>query len=130
MLVLFVDDDADDYDIFCEAVSLSVPNAKTLRANDGYSALVLLEELVVAPDYIFLDINMPVMNGKEFLSLIKKDQRLKDIPVIMYTTSSEEREKATFQKMGASAYIVKPTDFTTLVSVLQSSMALGGASVA
>jgi CheY-like chemotaxis protein len=124
MLVLFVDDDADDYEIFCEALSQSLPQAKTLRANDGYSALLILEELVVIPDYIFLDINMPVMNGKEFLSLIKKDKRLKDIPVIMYTTSSEEREKIAFRKMGASGYIVKPTDFFSLVSALQSSMAM------
>lgn len=125
MLVLCVDDDADDYEIFCEAVAMSLPQAKTLRANDGQSALVLLEELVVVPDYIFLDINMPVMNGKEFLSHVKKDRRLKEIPVIMYTTSSEEREKNAFQKMGASGYIVKPTDFSSLVTALQRSMAPG-----
>jgi CheY-like chemotaxis protein len=123
MLVMFVDDDADDYEIFCEALLLTIPNAQTLRANDGYSALNILDELVVAPDFIFLDINMPVMDGKEFLSLIKKDKRLKDIPVIMYTTSSEESERVTFQKMGAVGYIVKPTDFLSLVSALQSSLA-------
>jgi CheY-like chemotaxis protein len=127
MLVLFVDDDADDYEIFCEAIAVSMPHANTLRANDGYTALTLLEELVVVPDYIFLDINMPVMDGKEFLSLIKKDQRLKDIPVIMYTTSSEERERVAFQKLGAVGYIVKPTDFLSLVSALQSSISLARA---
>jgi CheY-like chemotaxis protein len=67
------------------------------------------------------------MDGKEFLSLIKKDQRLKDIPVIMYTTSSEERERVAFQKLGAVGYIVKPTDFLSLVSALQSSISLARA---
>lgn len=122
MFALFVDDDPDDYEIFCEALAVAEPVAKTIRANDGYTALILLKELVVKPDIIFLDINMPVMDGKEFLKIIKKDLRFKDIPVVMYTTSSAETEKKNFERLGAVGYIVKPNDFFSLVESLRNSV--------
>lgn len=119
MLVLFVDDDPEEYELFREALDRTHPNIQCVYARDGEEALVLLEELVVLPAYIFLDINMPAMGGREVLCKIKTTLRLKDIPVIIYSTTSNENEKAIFIKSGALHFLVKPSNFVTLVNSLR-----------
>lgn len=119
MFVLFVDDDTEEYELFCEALGKTHPNIKCLYARDGEKALLLLNELVVLPAYIFLDINMPVMGGREMLTKIKASVRFKDIPVIIYSTTSNEHEIITFKKSGAIHFLVKPSSFFALMSALQ-----------
>src|SRR5687767_12303100 len=92
MLILVVDDDREDLALFCEAAVGIDENTKFLIARDGREALNLLGQTAVLPNYIFLDINMPKMNGKEFLLHAKKDGRLKSIPIVMYSTTSQARE--------------------------------------
>lgn len=76
MLVLFVDDDREDYETFCEALRYCNSKAKCLYSIDGEKALSLLNRLTVKPGYIFLDVNMPKMGGKECLTKIKADPDL------------------------------------------------------
>jgi len=76
----------------------------------------------VLPDYIFLDINMPVMNGKECLEKIKDEPLLRDIPVIVYTTSSRFSEREMYRSLGARECIVKPTSFSVLVNILRKTL--------
>lgn len=89
-------------------------------AKDGLEALTLLDELIVLPDYIFLDINMPKMNGKQFLSRIRKDLKTKNLKVIMYSTTSNPKEMNDCYELGAENFLIKPPDFMTLVRNLQS----------
>ena len=118
--VLFlVDDDPDDKDIFQEALKLIDKSIVCYTANDGRDALNKLKESLLLPDILFLDLNMPVMNGKDCLKQLKSDKDLRHIPVIIYSTSSAEKERTNCLELGARSYISKPPQFNTLVDTLQ-----------
>jgi CheY-like chemotaxis protein len=119
MVILFVDDDLEEYDLFCEAIKTFRPATHCLYAKDGLAAIDLLHRLSALPDYIFLDINMPVMNGRECLNEIKADNRLNTIPVIMYSTTANPAEISSFEKLGAQDFIIKPSGFNQLISRLK-----------
>lgn len=98
--ILAVDDDADDIEIFCEAVTEVNAAITCLIAQNGNEALTLLREAVHLPQIIFIDSNMPQMNGKKCLTAIKSDDRLQRIPVVMYSTFFSEEDISHFQNMG------------------------------
>jgi CheY-like chemotaxis protein len=121
MVILIVDDDQEDCELFHEAMREIDPSIKCWTARDGRHAIQLLnKELVLPPDYIFLDINMPVMNGKDTLIEIKKNTRLRDIPVIMYSTTSDTKEIQGYYKLGAHDFLIKPSNFNKLIEALSS----------
>lgn len=112
---LIVDDDADDIDFFCEAVHEIFTDAVCSVARDGEEALGLLRQKSgPLPDFIFLDMNMPRMDGKACLAELKKDDGLKHIPVVIYSTSSHPRDKTETLALGADYYLVKATSFKKL----------------
>jgi CheY-like chemotaxis protein len=113
MNILFVDDDTDDKEIFLEAINSINSEIECESATNGEEALIKLDTLPELPDYIFLDINMPVMDGKSFLMAIRKNSKLKNIPVVIYSTTEDKEEIKSFQSLGA-AYIGKPTSFEIL----------------
>ena len=111
MRFLIVDDDADDRMLFIEAVKEIDETIECKTANNGQLALNLLKNTENAlPDFIFLDIRMPRIDGKKCLSEIKKDERLKHIPVIIYTTSKAVEESKELMSMGAFHFISKPSN--------------------
>lgn len=110
-VVLYVEDDEEDVLIFKELLNDIDPSIKYLHAKNGKEALALLDNLVIQPDYIFLDINMPIMDGQGFLTEMKKDSRFQSIPVVMYTTSTRPDDKKLFTGLGAKEYIVKPSSY-------------------
>ncbi len=112
---LIVDDDADDSEMFCEAVKEVIPDCICYRASNGRSAIIALDnEEIDIPDIIFLDINMPVMNGWQCLSKLKEPETFKDIPVIMYSTSSYPEEVDRARHSGALCFLTKPYNFREL----------------
>jgi CheY-like chemotaxis protein len=116
---LLVDDDADDALLFEEILGSFDEPVEFQYAQNGVEALRLLKkERFELPDVIFLDLNMPMMDGKECLINIKKDERLKHLPVIIYTTSLQSSDiEETIQK-GASCFIAKPTSLNDLKRIL------------
>ena len=120
MTVLLVDDDKDDQEIFQEAVSMIDPEINCLLANDGAQGLSQLETLTSLPNYIFLDVNMPRMDGKEFLKLVKADSRFSSIPVVIYSTSNHKSELGEYFGLGASNFLTKPSEFNLLITLLRS----------
>ncbi len=109
--LLIVDDDTDDRDLFIEAVKVVDSTIECITARDGQQAIEILKNPEFPlPDYIFLDLRMPRYNGRKCLIEIKKDPGLKDIPVIIYTTSKETEESKELQEMGAVHFITKPTN--------------------
>jgi DNA-binding response OmpR family regulator len=121
MFVLIIDDDTEDRELFLEALKEVDGNIKGISAQDGREAMRLLEnELVILPDFIFLDINMPIMNGKECLINLKKHRKLKAIPIVMYSTTSDTNEIKDFYKLGAYDFLIKPSNFRNLVEALES----------
>ncbi|MCE7064595.1 response regulator [Dyadobacter sp. CY326] len=107
LTVFLVDDDIDDQEIFSLMVEDALPDAECVFAKDGLNALEKLEQGSVNPHIIFIDINMPRMNGMEFLVELKKRPALFHIPAIMYSTSDENAIVKKCKDLGASDLIKK-----------------------
>ena len=117
---LLTDDDQDDRELFSEALASIDPDIVCLGAEHGRDALRLLtNQDSNKPDIIFLDINMPVMNGWELLNTLKKDDTCNNIPVIIYTTSSEDRDRKIARDLGALCFVTKPDDFNVVKDILK-----------
>ncbi|QJB31367.1 response regulator [Chitinophaga oryzae] len=127
--LLLVDDDTDDQELFKLALAELNHPVKCLTAGNGQEALDNLCTRAYQPDLIFLDLNMPLMNGIVFLKRIKDIDHLKNIPVIIYSTSDEPREISTARSMGAVDYITKPARFDELCRLLQVVLAGGTSSL-
>jgi len=102
--------------LFEEAVKLHNIACECIYASDGLNALALLDTL--EPDVIFLDNNMPYMNGKETLRSIRNKKAMRAIPVYMLSTHIPERECETFISLGANGCLVKPGSFDELCARL------------
>jgi len=123
-LIILADDDADDRDLFSEAMEECCINVTVETAKDGIELVKLLKNTNRTPDLIFLDLNMPNKNGKECLIEIRKSQALKHLPVIIYSTSSSQRDiEFTFEK-GANLFISKPSSYKELVQIAKKVLAL------
>src|SRR5437016_4573868 len=118
MIILYAEDDPEDLDTFRDIVALIDPAIKIFHAKNGSELLDILDNSVILPDYVFLDINMPVVDGKECLKQIKADKRFKTIPVVIYTTSNRPSDIDTFYQLGAHKYFVKPSTFKDAVEGL------------
>lgn len=109
--ILLVDDDADDRKYFLEALQEIDATVQCVTAKDGQQALELLNNSdFTLPHYIFLDLRMPKISGRQCLLQIKSDDRLKDIPVIIYTTSREAQDSEELKQLGSVHFISKPSD--------------------
>jgi CheY-like chemotaxis protein len=121
--LLLVDDDIDDQQIFLEALDHVAPGIKVITASNGLEALHKLNTPgAVYPDLIFLDLNMPMMNGKELLEELKRTESFAEIPVIIYTTSSRAEDREESMQLGATNYLVKPQNFNDLCEQLRSAL--------
>jgi CheY-like chemotaxis protein len=118
MLILYAEDDSEDVEVFLEALKSIDASIACIVARDGAEAIDLLENSVVLPDYIFLDVNMPVVGGRECLMRIRKNENLANTPVIMYTTSTRKNDMVEFRDLGATDYVVKPNTFSELLRFL------------
>lgn len=118
MTVLFVDDDIDDREFFIDAMSYVDPSIKCFVARDCEDAIRTLEESVTLPEYLFLDINMPTMDGKGCLCNIKTNEKYKDVKVVMYSNTSDQKLIEEYKALGATYFLVKPPTFTGLCDSL------------
>lgn len=114
-----VDDDYDDAEFFKWALIGTEDTFSVKFVDSGDAALHLLSELDSLPDLIMVDAGMPKMNGWELLIQIKLDSRFGKVPIIMMATSSRMEGIDEAQSLGAEAYIVKPSDFSQLKSIMQ-----------
>lgn len=114
MIILVVDDDIDDLLFFIDALGEIDPRIECITALNGIEALRKLEVLPVRPDYIFLDLNMPKMNGKQCLKHIKNNPHFQSIPVIIYSTSRLQDDMDEVTSLGAAAFLIKPNKFQQL----------------
>lgn len=112
--ILYADDDPDDITIFKEVLLDIDEQIVCITSPNGQDAFKVLENTSDLPNIIFLDINMPVMNGKECLMRIRHDRRLMKLPVIMYSTAASDEEIKECYKLGATDYLVKANNFSKL----------------
>jgi CheY-like chemotaxis protein len=117
-MILYVDDDKDDQEIFQEVISLINPEVICLFANDGVEALTLLNGSI-SPRMVFLDVNMPVMNGIQVLRQLKQNLAHKDLSVIMYSTSKTVHTVTECLALGAEGFVEKPASINEAVQRLK-----------
>jgi|ERR1043165_639492 CheY-like chemotaxis protein len=121
--LFLVDDDADDRMFFAEVIQQIDRGIQLNTSVNAMEAKQYLETTDQLPELIFLDYNMPVMNGLEYLLWLKKQLRFREIPVVMFTTSGEHREKC--YDAGADWYIVKPNTAKELFNQLNALLTEG-----
>jgi chemotaxis family two-component system response regulator Rcp1 len=124
IMILIIDDYAPDVRLVQEAIKKGkMVNINTDSVPNGIEGLKYLRKEskykdAITPDIILLDLNMPLMGGHKFLEVIKKDDQLKKIPVIVMTVSSSEDDIDSSYKEHANAYIIKPIKFGNLIKAM------------
>jgi CheY-like chemotaxis protein len=126
-LILLVEDNDHDTELVFMAIDQMNLNVRIDRVHDGVEALEYLQSRAsmdkspeLLPMLVLLDIKLPRLDGIEVLSRMKTDEKFKIIPVVMLTSSREERDVGTCYKSGANAYVVKPVEFSELMEALRS----------
>lgn len=119
--ILFVDDDQDDQLLFQEALLIADSTAVYTSASNGVDVLEKLNSGdIPLPDLVFMDVNMPKMNGIDCLRELKKSESFKTIPVIMYSTSCSKEHQKDCIESGAVGYVEKLNDFDQLCDKIKS----------
>jgi CheY-like chemotaxis protein len=116
--IFLIEDDADEQLFFTMAIKEIDSKLKYTAACNGKEALEKLKSQNVLPDIIFLDLEMPVMNGYTFLTEIKRDINLQDIPVVVLTSLQDYSVAERTRKLGASAFLTKPVNLSLLQAKL------------
>lgn len=117
--IFLADDDADDCSLFADALKEVSTETKLTTANDGKELMNKLDmSIPPPPDVIFLDLNMPLMNGFECLAEIRATQKYKGIPIVIFSTSCEKESVNRVYAQGADYYICKPDSFPELKNVI------------
>ena len=119
--VLCVDDDVDDRLVICEAIHDIDPSVLVVEARNGVEANEFLQQAKITGDFpclVILDINMPLMDGKETLKAIKNDEILKTLPVVFFSTSSNPRDRSFSSEYGVE-FVTKPTNYHSIVSTIK-----------
>lgn len=116
--VLLIDDDEDDQELFLMAMKEIAASVKCTALGSAQTALRQLETRALTTDLIFLDLNMPIMTGQQFLSELKKNVELNRVPVIILSTSSSTETINETKALGARNFITKPSDFRELKNIL------------
>lgn len=117
--ILLIDDDAEDQEIFNGALLKISNTLECISFTSAKDALDKLNHNEISADIIFLDLNMPIMTGQEFLMKIKNLDHLKQIPVIIFSTSSNASTIVATKELGAIDFITKPNRFDALVDILK-----------
>ena len=120
--ILMADDDADDRMLMKEALEINNPSSTMHFVEDGEELMHYLRKqgkFITLPTFkpalILLDLNMPKIDGRDALKLIKADENLKRIPVVIYTTSKSEIDVTEIYNLGANSFICKPVRFDHLI---------------
>ena len=118
--LLHVEDEDAIAVLFLAAVEEAKINAVVFRVSDGEEALTYLRLGAIRPALVFLDLNMPRVDGWKVLGEMKADERLRTIPVVVLSTSSHRLDKDRAKTLGARHYLTKPSTFDGLVAAVRS----------
>lgn len=117
--IYLIDDDSDDQELFITALSYLNTKVSCKTESNGLKALDNLTSQRIVPDVIFVDLNMPLLNGFEFLEFMQRSYRHKPIPVIVYSTTSDDASRQRSKALGAYDFITKPNTFDGLTGMLE-----------
>ena len=114
-----IDNDADDQEIFCLALKEIDESIVCTIADNGVKALEIINaDPSFIPSFIFMDLNMPLMNGKQCLEELRKIERISSVPIYIYSTAADPRSIEEVKQSGATDFIVKPASFKGLTELL------------
>lgn len=116
--IMIVDDDIDDIEIFIDAAQLVDPSLLCMSAQNGLEAINLINATKVKPGCIFVDLNMPKLNGKQFTKEIRKNPSYDHIKIIIYSTTKHDKDEREVKMLGANEFITKPTSHDALCSII------------
>jgi DNA-binding response OmpR family regulator len=117
--ILIIDDDSDDSDLLRDAIQQIAPETNCTMVSSSDEALEgMKSRKIPRPDLIFLDLNMPRINGIECLRQLKEEPEVREVPVAIYTTSKSHDDQVESLKLGASYFVVKPSSFRQLCKVI------------
>ncbi|MBB5235951.1 response regulator [Deinococcus budaensis] len=116
--LLIVEDNPYDLELARAALDLSDVCCEVSVVQDGQEALDLLRGGDPLPDLVLLDLNMPRVNGHQVLAAVKGDPALREVPVVVFTTSDEQADRAAATMAGADGYVLKPEGFNDLIATL------------
>ncbi|QSW88434.1 response regulator [Flavobacterium endoglycinae] len=118
--IILADDDKDDQELFKDALDAAdIPSDVTAVDNGQQLLDRLKDDAEPNPDMVFIDVNMPVKGGRQALNEIRSDEKLKDIPAVMLSTSGHPQDIEDALSHGADLYIQKPNSFTGFVLLLK-----------
>lgn len=123
-VLLYAEDDLDDFEALKGALGQITSKYELIRANNGTEVISYLQNNENHPYVIVLDLNMPVMDGKETLQWIKANDAYKDIPTMVFTTSSRDEDVKLCQGFG-STFFRKPTLYRDLLHIVQMMLQMG-----
>ena len=116
--IFLAEDDPEDIEFFTDIVTEISPNIKISVAKNGVQLMGLFESEEQLPDFIFLDLNMPIKTGFECLNEIRSFEKWNFIKIVILSTSSHPAQVEELYKMGADLYLKKPTDYNKLKIML------------
>lgn len=128
-VILYAEDDADDFESLKEALDQLSDHQVLLHARNGEEAISFIQNATLLPSAVVLDLNMPIMDGKEVLQWMKQRTEYRTIPVMIFTTSSREEDVRLCQKYGCT-FFRKPTLYRDLLHVAQTILQMGETSSA
>jgi len=128
--ILLADDDVIDRELFIDAIKATEMNFSVDEVKNGQEVLDYLNSCKQFPDFIFLDLNMPVVDGREALVQIKTSDKFKVIPVFVLSTSSSQHDVFESYHAGANLFLVKPPSYDALVTTLKNLLQLYKGSLA
>lgn len=117
--ILIIDDNDDDVEAALRAFKRTNLKNTITRASTGAEAITMLRERKVQPGLILLDLNMPGLDGRRVLAILKGDEEMRRIPIVVLTTSADERDIDECYQLGANTYIQKPVDLDGLFAAIQ-----------
>lgn len=117
--ILMIDDNDDDVEAALRAFKRTNLKNAIVRAETGAEAIAMLRDRRVQPGLILLDLNMPGLDGRRVLAILKGDNELRKIPVVILTTSSDERDVEECYQLGANTFVQKPVDLDGLFAAIQ-----------
>jgi len=118
-LLLIEDDDIDAMTVRRALRDLRAPHTLVHAANTEEALEYLRDEMNKKPYIILLDLNMPKMNGIEFLKVVKADEQLRKIPVVVFTTSRNEKDILESFELSAAGYMVKPAGYKEFIDAVK-----------
>jgi len=124
LTIFYTDDDAEDLEFFTEVTSTLGDHLNIVTQNNGQKLLHDLKNPPPNPHIIFLDLNMPGFTGFDVLQQLRSSDNFKKLPIVIFSTSSDEKNIARSLELGASFYVTKPTDFSLFKKTIQHTLSI------